>query len=368
MAIWYLVVTPTVQSNEGSLLAEVLSLAYPVGDLVLVLGAARLLMRHRGPHLKVPLWCLVGGVLAFALADVAYAQLSLTDSYAAGTLPDALWIVGLCGLALAGWTQWRYGNSTSEATDEVDAEMPVSNLPYFAVAGGLGLVLYEATLDAGGSLIALVMGALALTGVVVWRQRVVMRENERLVAELHRTANTDALTGLLSRRRFLELAERVVNRSDSACAPVAVLMIDIDHFKKINDSLGHAGGDDAIREVAARCEAALRPGDLLGRLGGDELVAILPGITDEDTDHIATRLTRAVADAPVLTSRGPVSVTISIGASVADAPVALDQLLSDADTTLYAAKAAGRNQHLTHRRRSPQEETSPPVAALAAPR
>jgi diguanylate cyclase (GGDEF)-like protein len=279
-----------------------------------------------------------------------------------------LWIVGLCGLALAGWTQWRFGNLTGAVLDEVDAEMPVSNLPYFAVAGGLGLVLYEATLDAGGSLVALVAGALALTGVVVWRQRVVMRENERLVAELHRTANTDALTGLLSRRRFLELAERVVHRSGSDRASVAVLMIDIDHFKKINDSLGHASGDAAICEVAARCESALRPGDLLGRLGGDELVAILAGITAEDTDHIATRLTRSVADAPVVTSGGSVVVTISIGASVADAPVALDQLLSDADTTLYAAKAAGRNQHLTHRQASPREHTSPPVAALAADR
>jgi len=348
MAVWYLVIAPTAGSHHDSLLAELLSLAYPVGDLILVLGAARLLLRRPGKHLRVPLWCLIVGVLAFALADIVYARLSLANTYQPGTLPDALWMIGLCALALAGWTQWTGHNRSDIPPEEIDAEPQISKLPYIAVAGGLGLLLYEAALDARAPMIALVVGALALTGVVVWRQLAVMRENDRLVAELHRIANTDPLTGLLSRRRLLELGQRALRRGAHDATPIAVFMIDIDHFKTINDTAGHQGGDDVLRNVARRCETVLRPGDLFGRYGGDELVAIITGTTTDAADQLATRLGAVTATEPVFTAEGSIAITISVGVTVTSTPATLEELLLDADIALYQAKTAGRNQHVTH--------------------
>ena len=109
MAVWYLVIAPTVATHQTSWFAELLSLAYPAGDLILILGVARVLLANPGRHVRVPLWFLVIGVSSLAVADVVYARLSLSDTYAAGTLPDALWIIGLfAGYVSAWWNRFGY--------------------------------------------------------------------------------------------------------------------------------------------------------------------------------------------------------------------------------------------------------------------
>ncbi len=344
MAVWYLVVGPTVHAHADSWFAEVLSLAYPAADLMLVLGVARLLLRRPGRGLSRPLWFLVAGAAALTVADISYARLSLASTYAPGTLPDALWALGLFMLVLAGYAQGRT-LPASRPTVHTDARPMASKLPYVAVAGGLALLLYETTLDAQAPLVALVLGSLALTGVVVGRQIVVMRENSRLVEELHRIANADPLTGGLNRRRFFELGERVMSRSRLDDTPVAALMIDIDHFKTVNDRVGHGAGDDAIREVVSRCAASLRPDDLFARYGGDEfavLVRITPAL---DADELARRIAESVASTPIMTAGGLINVTVSVGLAVSNGSETLEALLHEADIALYRAKRSGRNRH-----------------------
>lgn len=165
------------------------------------------------------------------------------------------------------------------------------------------------------------------------------RRNE----ELDRISRVDALTGLHNRRHVEEhlvAAESTYRRHRQ---PLAVMIIDIDHFKKVNDTLGHAAGDHVLREVASRLAAAVRVEDLLGRWGGEEFVAVLPNTDAAGAGELAERLRAAVADVPVLVSGGERAVTVSIGCACCTGDDA-EALLRAADAALYEAKEGGRNR------------------------
>jgi diguanylate cyclase (GGDEF)-like protein len=122
-------------------------------------------------------------------------------------------------------------------------------------------------------------------------------------------------------------------------------MLDVDHFKSINDRCGHAAGDEVLTVVARRCLQELRSVDVLGRYGGDELVALLPDSATVDALAVAERVRVAIAAQPVTTDLGPIGVNVSIGvATAASGATSLRSLLSQADAALYAAKSNGRNQ------------------------
>jgi len=167
--------------------------------------------------------------------------------------------------------------------------------------------------------------------------------------ELHRLANTDPLTGVHNRRFFFDLAEREVPRFIRNKHPVSVLLADIDHFKRVNDTYGHAAGDVVLKGFVAVLKGQLRDYDILGRLGGEEFAIVLPEVSPEGAHEAAERLRASVEQAVVKTTEGDVKVTVSIGlAGVdADAPT-LDAALSLADEALYRAKSLGRNRVETY--------------------
>ncbi|MBI3762768.1 MAG: diguanylate cyclase [Chloroflexi bacterium] len=170
-------------------------------------------------------------------------------------------------------------------------------------------------------------------------------EKVRLFAETQRLATTDALTGLYNRRHFFELAGHEYERTRRYGGPFSAIMLDIDHFKRINDTYGHAAGDQVLRAVAALCRESLREVDVVGRYGGEEFALILPESDVVNAQIAAERLCQQVAQQAFATDRGPLSVTVSLGvASLDDSCVSLDGLLERADRALYAAKQAGRNQ------------------------
>jgi diguanylate cyclase (GGDEF)-like protein/PAS domain S-box-containing protein len=158
-------------------------------------------------------------------------------------------------------------------------------------------------------------------------------------------ANTDALTGVLSRRHLLERAEQELRRARRAQTPIAAIAFDIDHFKQVNDGFGHSVGDRAIIAVVEACQSNLRETDLFGRLGGDEFVVLavdsdLPGAL-----ALAERMRQSVESAVCLTNDGyPVRLSSSFGVVMSEPDVTLDDLLSHADGMLYRAKRAGRNR------------------------
>ncbi|MBP2291468.1 GGDEF domain-containing response regulator [Azospirillum rugosum] len=170
-------------------------------------------------------------------------------------------------------------------------------------------------------------------------------ERKRVEAELRRMATTDPLTGLWNRRRFLELAEGELSRLRRYARPVSVLMLDIDHFKAINDTHGHAAGDEALCRLADRCRAELRETDHLGRLGGEEFAIVLPETGLGEAVEVAERLRLSLSDMPVRLGDTTLHMTVSIGvAACRDGDASIDRALGRADRALYAAKGGGRNR------------------------
>ena len=345
MAIWYLVISPTVATHEAHWLDKVLNVAYPVGDLVLVFGIATLLLRHRGHGSVAPLRLLVCGAALFVVADVTYARLNLSDSYRGPGVPDIFWMLALATFLVAGAAQRRLATYTVDQTGGELAAARVSKLPYLALALGYGFMVWVAAKQAVSPLNGLVLGAVGLTLLVAARQMTAQQENLRLTNALVELATVDPLTGLHNRRSFFELAEREWERAARGGAPLTALMLDVDFFKHINDRCGHAAGDEVLITVARRCQSELRSIDVLGRYGGDELVALLPDSGMVDAVAVAERVRMAVADQTVVTDVGPLEVHVSVGvATAASGATSLRALLAQADAALYAAKAHGRNQ------------------------
>jgi diguanylate cyclase (GGDEF)-like protein len=169
-------------------------------------------------------------------------------------------------------------------------------------------------------------------------------ELERLYAEVQRLAVTDTLTGLLNRRGFFDLAVRELERSRRFAEPMSGLMFDLDHFKSCNDTYGHAVGDEVLHEVAVRCTREIRKIDIIGRYGGEEFAVFLPGTDIDGAKVIGERLRNAINSEPFATSRGPLTVSISLGAALATPETKTpEELLGVADTALYKAKESGRN-------------------------
>lgn len=199
----------------------------------------------------------------------------------------------------------------------------------------------------------------ALTGInKELRQEIELRktteESLRRSEELYRQlAITDPLTGIFNRRHFYQLANSELQRTCRYCRPLAVIMIDIDYFKRVNDTYGHAAGDQVLQALAGLVHEGLRAVDIFARYGGEEFIVLLPETDLRAVRLIAERLCRKVAETPLPIEPNHINITISIGA-IAFAPSAqpfpsskketLDQLIDLADKALYEAKKAGRNR------------------------
>lgn len=161
-------------------------------------------------------------------------------------------------------------------------------------------------------------------------------------------ASHDPLTGLWNRGAVLDSLKREVQRQQRTQQPLGLMMADIDHFKKINDTLGHLVGDAVLREVAHRLGAGVRSYDWVGRYGGEEFLVLVPGCNASDLVISAERLRSCVADAPVIADAASVPVTLSVGIISAEQlgpePWSYEDILRLADAALYKAKAEGRNR------------------------
>jgi diguanylate cyclase (GGDEF)-like protein len=164
------------------------------------------------------------------------------------------------------------------------------------------------------------------------------------VATIHKTAAmTDPLTGLFNRRAFNDAAYKMMAQRARRGQPVSVIAFDLDHFKSINDRFGHAVGDDALKIFARTASGSMRATDMIGRLGGEEFAAIIPGGIS-DAHIVAERVRAAFQNTGVVISGHAMNATVSIGIAEAIPPVALDTLMERADGALYRAKSGGRNR------------------------
>jgi len=230
---------------------------------------------------------------------------------------------------------------------------PVALLPLYGTRApgvlegcwGLAVVLIVAatwlTPLADGSFAIIPAGAaIAVATVTAVAVQVLSKREHRLQL----LAYVDPLSGVLNRRSFLDLSGKEESRSRRRNYHIAVLMVDIDHFKQINDTYGHASGDSVIRGLAEICARALRPSDLVARYGGEEFIISLPETGIEQARQVADRLRATVAEATIPTGTGGVHFTVSIGVAICSRRASLADAMRRADEALYAAKRNGRNR------------------------
>jgi diguanylate cyclase (GGDEF)-like protein len=173
---------------------------------------------------------------------------------------------------------------------------------------------------------------------------VLMLTNEFVTTELRRLAEVDALTGAFNRRAFLTLLDKALSHVQRTQAELPVLVIDLDNFKKINDTWGHQCGDEALCHFVELAQRCLRKEDILGRLGGEEFAIFLPGVGSAGVLAVAERLRALVEARPLEGPRRSVPMTVSIGIATATAGDTAQAVLQRADAAMYAAKERGRNR------------------------
>ncbi|MFD0584636.1 GGDEF domain-containing protein [Dactylosporangium darangshiense] len=307
--------------------ARAVTVTHPVGDLVVLVIGLRLL-RGGGAHTPSCLM-LLAGLLAMLAGDTV---LTLLGDGATG-IGCFLWLLTY---ALLGGAALHPSMRRVDEPADVRAVPTSARLVALAAASLLApvvlLVQYQNGETRDVPLIAVACALLFL---------LVLGRMAGLVADQRRLAVTDALTGLATRRAF---EERL--RAPRRKAPFGVVLLDIDHFKRINDSFGHPAGDRVLREVAARLHAAAGPGVLLARYGGEEFALLAPGAAAPQTAALADRVRAAVGGGPVDLGDGVLrDVTVSAGTAVLPSDTTSpDELIALADRALYAAKRAGRDR------------------------
>ncbi|MFG1928602.1 diguanylate cyclase [Cryptosporangium sp. NPDC048952] len=319
---------------------------YGVSGIATMLFLVPLLLRigrTASPALRlVGAACLVNALLNLGLLYAVAAG----HPYHEGSWLSAGYQIGLVLLTLGGLAAARHTDDEPIALPvRRDRTMPLS----VAAAATAVAALSVANLNFGHLHLAEVVTALVVAALLA-RLGLVAREHTRLadqlaaaLADQRRLAVTDALTGLPNRRHFEQALHTEIARTRRHGRPLSLVILDLDHFKAINDTYGHPAGDAVLVQVAALLQQSTRGGDVIARFGGEEFVWLLPDTTEDGAVQMAGRLRTTLAAHPVQLPTGDVvTVTASLGAAadLLDAHA----LLTAADQTLYRAKAAGRNQ------------------------
>ena len=322
-----IVVAPVLAGAEGSRAAVLTNAAYPLADLLLLGLTVAVLVLHgrRGGRA----WALLAaGFGLFAFADSLYLARLAADTYTAGTVLDSLWVVALVIMALASW-------QPLEKPGKVDpGHLGVLMPPLLFAVAALGLLVY-----AGVAHVSPVAVALAGAAVLAAMARTSLTVREiRGFHEARRQAATDELTGLPNRREFSNQLRSHLARAGARGEPLALLIVDIDRFKELNDALGHHAGDAVLAQIGPRLRSVLRNDDVLARLGGDEFAVLLPGA--RSAEEIGLRIARALDD------RFPVEgIDVQIGVSIGIAVFPqhgqdAGTLMRHADVAMYQAKTS----------------------------
>jgi diguanylate cyclase (GGDEF)-like protein len=366
IAVWYFILGPTLTTTHGLSLATTLSVAYPVGDMIVVFGLATALLRRTPGRSTLAIQILVAAAIANVVGDLIFARLDLSGSYDGTGWPDVCWMLAIAGFVIAADVQHREHRRRGGAATDLSSSAPAISLaPYLAVAVTLALLI-DAVGDSGFyPLNGVALGAVVVTALVVTRQIATFRDHQTLLAAYQRLARTDQLTGVLSRSYLLERAGAALADCERQSLPIAVLMVDVDRFKRINDSRGHAAGDESLQRVAAVCRAETRQDSaLVGRYGGDEFVIVLPGVDEPTSSRVADRIVDAVSSSPQAPDCD-IDLSVSIGLASSHGATNIEALLRDADDALYVAKRAGRGR--AHSARDGHPASSPPSTTSDAP-
>ncbi|HVQ86847.1 MAG TPA: EAL domain-containing protein [Actinomycetes bacterium] len=326
---------PILALTGGSTASVVTTLAYPLLDVLLLLVTTAVLALF---HWRPPagLWCMAAGLILFSVADAIYLFAVGNETYESGGINDGVWVLATLAIGFApGWPDRPTG-----------VRLPawaLLGIPVLATLAALGLLVYDHDHALHPIAIALAAGT-----VVFALGRLIVTFNEaNKLAHSRQLALTDELTGLANRRSFYEQTQEILSSASNNRHHGALLLLDLDRFKEVNDSLGHHAGDDLLRDVAQRlADCLLVDTDQLARLGGDEFAVLLMGTGADGATKVAERI-RASLAAPFTVDDVNVRVDASVGISLfPQHGVEISTLLRHADIAMYQSKALRSGHHV----------------------
>ncbi|MCW2606963.1 MAG: hypothetical protein JWO60_1656 [Frankiales bacterium] len=339
---WSTALGAVVRAGGDTAFAVAVGASYPVADLGLLVGCVLVLSRSRA--YRSVLGTLAAGLAVMAVSDSAFAALVAEGRYATGVWVDLGWFAAFALLALAA----ALPGSTTAAPATVAPTVAGALLPYVPIAGAFAYAGWRYATSAPFSSSEAVLAGL-LVALVMARQSVTVRDNQHLASalaeresQMRHQAFHDGLTGLANRALFLDRTRHALELHRRDGNRAAVCFIDLDGFKAVNDTMGHAAGDQLLQVVAQRFRAQLDPADTLARLGGDEFAVLLEG--ERPALEVASRLLACLRE-PVTVGGATAEVSASIGVAGTrpDEPSPdADLLLSRADAAMYAVKRQGK--------------------------
>lgn len=331
---WMTILRPMYDAMSDGRLQFAILLAYPVSDVVLLTVSAVVLYRATLEQRRV-LTLLTVGVACMAVADSGYAYVIAKGEFVDTNVFELCWAAGLTLVTVAAWVA-RKPSTPPENAIELPSWASIW-MPYAPLLLAVVVAALQ-PLDVRRSQSVSALAALLVAAVLV-RQFLAVSENRRLLAVVAEQAQTDALTGLGNRALFNQRLGQVIDQHQRGSLSLGLIMLDLNGFKLINDTLGHQAGDELLCGTAGRIVGAVRAGDTVARLGGDEFAVIVQDSL-ENAKLIAYRIMRAF-DSPFSISGREVRVRPSVGLAVleADEPeVSGEELLRRADVAMYSAK------------------------------
>lgn len=337
--LWVFFAEPTAFDHTLPVFERLINVAYPAGDLLLVAIGAQLAVRQVRRH--APYWIVAVALLALLVADLGYLYQSSYGAYTEGDPVDFGWWISYA-LIVAVLLHPRVGEIGAAPDRSIPRLTPrrIVLLSLVTVAAPLTIAARSAA-GASLELPALLGGTVVLFGLVVIRLVVMAGELEASRSLLLHEAMHDALTGLGNRTLFSQQVERAL----SSGANVAVLCLDLDDFKLVNDSLGHPAGDVVLQVVGERLSGLLRPGDAVARLGGDEFGLLVSGPDAAAGVAVAQRALTAIRQPIGLPAGRTAHSNVSVGVAHSSSDSSVEVLLRDADIAMYLAKKSGKGHH-----------------------
>jgi len=337
--LWVFFVEPTAFDNTLPLFERVINVAYPAGDLLLIAIGAQLAVRQ--VRRQAPYWILSVSLLALLVSDLGFLYQSLYSVYTERDAVDFGWWISYA-MIVAVLLHPQVGEiaaAPSRRTPSLSRRR-ILLLSLVTIAAPLTIAARSAA-GASLQLPVLLGGTVVLFGLVVLRLVAMAKELEQSRTLLLHEATHDALTGLGNRALFSDQIERALAND----VPVAVLCLDLDDFKVVNDSLGHPAGDVVLQVVGERLLGLLRPGDAVARLGGDEFAMMITGADASTGAAVAQRALAAVRQAIGIPDGPIVHSNVSIGIAHSSSDSSVEALLRDADIAMYLAKQSGKGHH-----------------------
>ena len=322
--------------------ADPVSLAYPLADIALVTIAAMILVRAPAAK-RLKMGLLTVGLFFVAVSDSAFVYLTAVDGSAPPHLIAIGWAWGLLCIGVGAFVRQRPARGEPHRAAQVPSPIAVW-LPYVPVAVSAAICAPMLIADLGPVFVAGVVTGTA----VMLRQFLVIGENRRLLVEAADKALRDPLTGLANRTLFQDRLAHAMQLHQRHSLAVAVLLLNIDHFKLVNDSLGHKAGDAMLVRVSERLVGTVRGGDTVARLGGDEFAVLMEG--DADASHMIAQRVMEAFDRPFVIGGEDLLMRTSVGLAITAADstdIAADELLRRAEVAMYSAKRSRSSELIT---------------------